>query len=136
MLAPHCGRSDTDFRVKQYSRASTQVGNSLILYIEQGSGKVIAGSIEQISAHESDLEFRVRRQAPLPAGKNDPFKRFPDFPAKTYSSAMSTQVDIIHPKSIIGHYARFKFSDERTVVVDLSKVSQVSFWSTLVVNEG
>jgi hypothetical protein len=120
-------RAHLDYEGGHYSRASTHVGNSLILYIEQGSGKVIAGSIEEITSLESGPEFRVRRQAPLPAGKNDPFKRFPDFPATTYSSAMSTQVDVIHPKAIIGHYAWFKFSDERAVVVGLSKVSQVSF---------
>ncbi|KAJ7799642.1 hypothetical protein B0H14DRAFT_3156389 [Mycena olivaceomarginata] len=34
---------------------------------------------------------------------------------------MSARVDAIHPKAIIGHYARFEFSDDRAVVLELYK---------------
>ncbi|KAJ7163656.1 hypothetical protein C8R46DRAFT_902178 [Mycena filopes] len=105
-----------------YSRASTHLGNSLIMYVED-SGKTHAGSIEEISVDKKQqVVFHVRRQAPLPPGKNDPFKRFPHFPATTYSSLMSVDVDLIHPRSIIGHCARYNFSDERAVVLNLSRV--------------
>ncbi|KAJ7676496.1 hypothetical protein B0H14DRAFT_2656169 [Mycena olivaceomarginata] len=36
---------------------------------------------------------------------------------------MSARVDAIHPKAIIGHYARFEFSDDRAVVLELYKAS-------------
>jgi hypothetical protein len=35
---------------------------------------------------------------------------------------MSTEVDMVDPDSVTGHYARFKFSDERAVVLNLSRV--------------
>ncbi|KAJ7251837.1 hypothetical protein B0H12DRAFT_1018400, partial [Mycena haematopus] len=114
-------RAHYDYGGSHYSRASTHVGNSLIMYTK--SGKTVAGSVEEINIRESGPEFVVRRQAPLPAGKNDPFKVFPDIAATTYSSKMSDQLDAIHPKAIIGHYARFEFSDDRAVVLELNKVS-------------
>lgn len=119
---PRGTRAHCDYGGTHYSRASTHVGNSLIMYIE--SGRTVAGSIEEINIRESGPEFLVRRQAPLPAGKNDPFKAFPDIAATTYSSKMSERVDTIHPKAIIGHYARFEFSDDRAVVLELYKVSR------------
>ena len=86
-----------------------------------------AGSIEKIVVGKEKAEFQVRRQAPLPAGKKDPFKMFPHFPAETYSSKMSADVDTIEPSLIISHYARYEFSDERAVIVNLSRVR----WSLL-----
>ncbi|KAJ7231180.1 hypothetical protein B0H12DRAFT_1077250 [Mycena haematopus] len=103
-------RAHYDYGGSHYSRASTHVGNSLIMYTK--SGKTVAGSVEEIHIRESGPEFVVRRQAPLPAGTNDPFKAFPDIPATIYSSKMSDQVDTIHPKAIIGHYAA---SSSRTI---------------------
>jgi hypothetical protein len=50
----HCNYSGT-----HYSRASTHVRNSLIMYILDGSGKAVAGSIEEINILESGPEFRV-----------------------------------------------------------------------------
>ncbi|KAJ6550110.1 hypothetical protein B0H19DRAFT_905926, partial [Mycena capillaripes] len=103
-----------------YSKATTHLGNSLVIYLAV-SGKTYAGSIEEIIVGKTKTEFKVRHQAPLPPGKNDPFKRFPHFPAGKYSSKMSADVDTIEPGSIIGHYARYKFSDERAVVLNLSR---------------
>jgi hypothetical protein len=92
------------------------------MYIDPASGKTYAGSIEEIVVGKQSVEFKVRRQAPLPPGKNDPFRIFPHFPAKTYSSQMSGDVDNIDPESIIGHYVRYNFSGERAVVLNLSRV--------------
>ncbi|KAF7364612.1 hypothetical protein MVEN_00330400 [Mycena venus] len=105
-----------------YSKSTTHLGNSLVMYVEPGTGKTRAGSIEEIIVGKQKTEFKVRRQAPLPPGKNDPFKIFPHFPAETYSSKMSADVDTIEPDSIISHYARYNFSDERAVVLNLSRV--------------
>ncbi|KAF7333201.1 hypothetical protein MVEN_02386000 [Mycena venus] len=105
-----------------YSKSTTHLGNSLVMYVEPGTGKTRAGSIEEIVVGKQKTEFKVRRQAPLPPGKNDPFKIFPHFPAETYSSKMSADVDTIEPESIISHYARYNFSDERAVILNLSRV--------------
>ncbi|KAJ7089606.1 hypothetical protein C8R44DRAFT_613175 [Mycena epipterygia] len=111
-----------DHEGAHYSRSSTHLGNSLVLYVEAVSGKTYAGSVEEIVVGKEKVEFKVRRQAPLPPGKNDPFKIFPHFPAQTYSSKMSDRVDTIAPGSVIGHVARYEFSDERAVVLNLSRV--------------
>ncbi|KAJ7086813.1 hypothetical protein B0H15DRAFT_781765 [Mycena belliarum] len=118
-LGPH---AHCDYGGVHYSRASTHIGNSLISYTT-GTGKVFAGSIESIEILETGPQFLVRRQAPLPAGKNDPFKPFPDLRAKTYSSKMANETDKIHAQAIIAHCARFEFSNERAVVLELLKVS-------------
>ncbi|KAJ7106723.1 hypothetical protein C8R44DRAFT_638040 [Mycena epipterygia] len=105
-----------------YSKSTTHLGNSLVTYVEPVSGKTHVGSIEEIVVGTQRVEFKVRRQAPLPPGKNDPFKNFPHFPATTYSSKMSDHVDSIAPESVIGHCARYEFSDERAVLLNLSRV--------------
>jgi hypothetical protein len=105
-----------------YSRATTHIGNSLILYLDPGSGKSYAGSIEEIVVGSERTEFKVRPQAPLPPGKNDPFKAFPYFPAETYSSKMMDEVVSVEPHCIIGHCACFEFSDEQAVILTLSRV--------------
>ncbi|KAJ7016118.1 hypothetical protein C8F04DRAFT_1349919, partial [Mycena alexandri] len=104
-----------------YSRSSTHLGNSLVIHVGS-TGKTYAGSIEEIVVDkQQQVVFKVRWQAPLPKGKNDPFRRFTYFPATTYSSKMSDEVDVIHPSSIVGHYARFEFSEEQAVVLNLSR---------------
>ncbi|KAJ7738564.1 hypothetical protein B0H16DRAFT_91149 [Mycena metata] len=89
---PEAGRTDTKtadsspanyhYDGVQYSRSGKHLGNSLVIYL-QSSGKIDAGSIEEIVVDkQQEGVFKVRRQAPLPEGKNDPFMRFPHFPAK------------------------------------------------------
>ncbi|KAJ7776952.1 hypothetical protein DFH07DRAFT_951571 [Mycena maculata] len=106
-----------------YSRAQTHLGNSLILYLDD-SGKTWAGSIEEIIVNangKDEVRFNVRHQAPLPKGKNDPFRAFPHFLAATYSSKMSDTVVSIDPNSIVSHYARYNFSEDRAVILNLSR---------------
>jgi hypothetical protein len=52
---------------------------------------------------------------------------FPHFPATTYSSKMLDIRDTVSPMRIVGHCARFKFSDERAVLVSLSRVPYFFF---------
>jgi hypothetical protein len=82
------------------------------MYVDLASGKMHAGSIEEIVVGKQQVQFQVQCQAPLPAGKNNPFKPFPHFPVKMYLSKMSTEVDMVDPDSVTGHYVCFKFSDE------------------------
>ncbi|KAJ6547261.1 hypothetical protein B0H19DRAFT_953617 [Mycena capillaripes] len=104
-----------------YSRASTHLGNSLVLYHPSSSAESpIAGSIQRIKTAGDKTIFHIQRQAQLPPGKYDPFLPYPYFPAKTYSSRMEDVVDRISPSLILTHCARFEFSDDRAVILDLS----------------
>ncbi|KAJ7613951.1 hypothetical protein FB45DRAFT_758993 [Roridomyces roridus] len=106
-----------------FSRASTNLGSSLVLYYPSASASApIAGSIEKIDTVAGDVHFAVRRQAPLPSSQFDPFLRFaPYFPAVTYSSKMQNRIDKIKPSMVLSHCARFEFSEERAVVVNLGR---------------
>ncbi|KAJ7732855.1 hypothetical protein B0H16DRAFT_1328496, partial [Mycena metata] len=106
-----------------FSRASMHLGNSLVLYYPSPSASTpIPGSIEQILSKGEKTSFVIRRQAPLPQGKEDPFARyFPHFPAQTYSSKMLDTTDMVEPHMILSHFARFEFSQDRAVVVNLSR---------------
>ncbi|KAJ6484909.1 hypothetical protein C8R45DRAFT_829718 [Mycena sanguinolenta] len=109
-----------------YSRDTTHLGNSLVLYYPSSdAASTTAGSIQRISAENGQTYFHIRRQAPLPAGKFDPFLPFPYFPAKTYSSKMSALEDKVPPELVLSHCARYKFSDDRAVIIDLSRVRSV-----------
>ncbi|KAJ7675580.1 hypothetical protein DFH06DRAFT_977215 [Mycena polygramma] len=106
-----------------FSRASTHLGNSLVLFRPSGETTVVAGSIEKIEVVNGTPWFTIRRQEPLPSGAFDPFTPFPYFPATTYSSKMSTaQPDQVHPNSVLSHCARFEFSKNRAVILNLSRV--------------
>ncbi|KAF7339043.1 hypothetical protein MVEN_01980500 [Mycena venus] len=104
-----------------FSKAETHMGNSLVLYLDS-EGKTWFGSIEKIKVTpQSSVRFAIRHQERLPPGKNDPFKDFPHFPARTYSSKMAETLVDIEPSQVLGHYARFNFSGTRAVVLDLRR---------------
>lgn len=107
-----------------FSRASTHLGNSLVLYYPKPSStESIAGSIQRIEMERNRVKFHIRRQAVLPPAKLDPFRKYPSFPATVYSSRMADGLcDIVPLSSVITHVARFDFPDERSVVVNLSRV--------------
>ncbi|KAJ7050117.1 hypothetical protein C8F01DRAFT_1348131 [Mycena amicta] len=109
-----------DINGMHFSRARTHLGNSMIEYATL-EGVVRVGSIEDIRQGPGGTQFVVRQQLPLEAGKNDPFLPFPDFPAVTFSSHMGF-LETISPSHVIGHVARFNFSDERAVILSLSRV--------------
>ncbi|KAJ7265279.1 hypothetical protein C8J57DRAFT_1005151, partial [Mycena rebaudengoi] len=110
------------YKGRNFSRASTHLGNSLVLYYPANSTTPIPGSIQKIEVVDNEAFFYIRRQAPLPPDKYDPFSRFPHFPATTYSSKMvNGSCDRVHPSKVHSHFARFEFSDDRAVVLDLSR---------------
>ncbi|KAJ7073090.1 hypothetical protein C8F01DRAFT_1362285 [Mycena amicta] len=79
-----------------FSRASTHLGNSLVLYYPPNSATAIPGSIESILTLRGEVSFIIRRQAPLPAGMRNLFLRYyPYFPAQTYSSDMQDIKDTV-----------------------------------------
>jgi hypothetical protein len=57
-----------------FSRSSTHLGNSLILYYPTPSSTIpVAGSIQKIDNSGNQVYFVVKRQAALPLAKFDPF---------------------------------------------------------------
>ncbi|KAF8953884.1 hypothetical protein BDZ97DRAFT_1678653 [Flammula alnicola] len=109
-----------------FSHASTHVGNSLILYYPDGDygATPLPGSIEYIVVTKNKgVVYAVRRQLPAPSGSLDPFRFYPHFLAKTYSTTLSTDLQIIYPEWVISHYARWKLDKDRAVVLTLSRVS-------------
>ncbi|KAJ7668611.1 hypothetical protein DFH06DRAFT_944658, partial [Mycena polygramma] len=105
----------------QFSRASSHLGNSLILYRPPGSIDPIAGSIQKIVSQGDKTIFVVQRQALLPPESFDPFLRYPHFPARSYSSRMQDVTDQISPDEVVAHCARFDYSNNRSVILNLSR---------------
>jgi hypothetical protein len=107
-----------------YSRASTHLGNSLVLYYPSAhSVTPVAGSIEKITLSSKEVLLSIRRQAQLPPGQHDPFRRYPSFPASVYSSKMvDGPADQVAIESVVSHVARFTFSFNRAVILNLSRV--------------
>lgn len=102
--------------------ASTDLGNSLILYYPSLEADPIAGSIEKIVTQGDVTEFTIRHQALLPTGSFDPFLRYAYFPAKSYASQMEDTIDMISPSSVVSHCARLEYSNNRSVILNLSRV--------------
>ncbi|KAJ7819315.1 hypothetical protein B0H13DRAFT_2378458 [Mycena leptocephala] len=110
-------RAHYTFRGVNYSRESTHLGNSLVLYSPSAGAEPIAGSIQKIVTDRKGTVFTVQRQAPLPADAFDPFLRYPHFPAKSYSSDMEDTFDTISPSAVLSHCARFDYSNNRSVIL-------------------
>lgn len=112
-----------------FSRASTHLGNSLVLYYPSPSAtKPIVGSIQKIDVLSTDVHLFIRRQLPLPPGKYDPFHRYPLFPATVYSSAMDDgPLDSVPLSYVVSHVARYNFSSDRAIVLNLSRVCLLVF---------
>ncbi|KAG6862936.1 hypothetical protein C0991_009378, partial [Blastosporella zonata] len=105
-----------------YSRSTTHLGNSLISYYPSQSARApVAGSIQKITVNESSAWLTVKRHAPLLPDAYDPFVRYPSFPARVYSSKMLDREDHIPITSVVSHVARYNFSEERAVILTLSR---------------
>lgn len=120
-------RANYTHQAVNYSRSSTHLGNSLVMYYPSANSPLIPGSIQRIQTDGEKTIFHIQRQAALPSDKFDPFLPFPHFPAKTYSSRMESTIDKVAPSSVISHYARYEFSDDRAVVLNLSRVCSIFF---------
>ena len=106
-----------------YSRATTHLGNSLVLYYPQASPTTsTAGSIEKIMVCGTVVQLSIRRQMQLPPGSYDPFLQYSSFPARLYSAEMdSGSLDIVPLTSVLSHVARYIFVNQ-AVILNLSRV--------------
>ncbi len=116
-----------------FSRASTHVGNSLILFYpaEGSTGDPIPGSIEYIIVKRNrEVIYAVRTQLPASADTADPFRFYPHFPAKVYSPRLSSELTLVQPSAVMSHYARWKMDNDRAVVLTLGRVSDFTVLNT------
>lgn len=109
-----------------YSTAKTHLGNSLILFYPLGNTaeQPVAASISYIYSVDdnSSCVLAVHRQLPLSSHKLDPLKRYPDFPARIYSSKTTETLEVVQPDWVICHFARWSLSEENVIVYSLSRV--------------
>ena len=113
-----------------FSKASAHVGNSLILFYPKGklTENPIPGSIKYIVVKKSkQVVYAVCQQLPAPEGIEDPYRFYPHFPAKVYSSRLSAELVLVEPSWVVSHHARWKMDEDRVVVLTLSRVSIVIF---------
>jgi hypothetical protein len=111
-----------------YSRASTHVGNSQVLFYPCGDrlSSPVPGSIQHIYAVPTgELVFAVHRHLALnrPDRAIDPFAMYPDFPAKLYSSSLSSHLENVKVSWVISHFVRWEISSNHVVILSLSRVS-------------
>jgi hypothetical protein len=104
-----------------FSPATTHEGNATVFYRPRPESEPVAGQIECIERMGHRLKFRIRQYLPIHPSTYDPFKRYPDFSARTFSSDTKTISDDVSIEDIIGHAARFDFSQRRSVFCDLSR---------------
>ncbi|KAG1869324.1 hypothetical protein C8R48DRAFT_671285 [Suillus tomentosus] len=109
-----------------YSRASTHVGNSQVFFYPQGdrSSSPIPGSIRHIYATPTgELVLAVQRYISLGRDDHvvDPFAMYPGFPAKLYSSSLSSHLESVKISWVVGHFARWKVSSDHAVIVSLCR---------------
>ena len=109
-----------------YSRSSTHLGNSLILFYPRGDFSLspVPGSIKYIYRDGESFLLAVQRQRPLSGNLKvvDSFSAYPHFPAKVYSSDLEDMLEIVKCSWVSSHYARWALSRNAVVVLSLSKV--------------
>lgn len=110
-----------------YSRSSTHVGNSLVTFYPAGNQSLspVPGSIQHVVVYPNqDVLYLVHRQLPAAPGLVDPYAEYPHFPARLYSNALSSDLEVVRPDWVLSHYARWAIDKEHVVVLILSRVSQ------------
>ncbi|KAG2091535.1 uncharacterized protein F5147DRAFT_586320 [Suillus discolor] len=106
-----------------YSRASTHLGNSQILFYPDGDRSltpVPASIIYIYGTTTGEMSFAVQRHLPLDI-HNDPFSMYPDFPAKLYSTNLQSSLEKVKVSWVVGHFARWAVSDSHAVILSLSR---------------
>lgn len=122
-------RAHINYKGVHYSRASTHEGNSHIRYYSFGIEGSVVGSIKTITVQDGEIVLNISRLLPLPRVQLDPFVPYPHIQAKCYSSLFATGLDHVLVKDVLGHVAKYDFSHERCVVINLSWVSFILSFS-------
>ncbi|KDR74589.1 hypothetical protein GALMADRAFT_141601 [Galerina marginata CBS 339.88] len=107
-----------------YSRRSTHVGNSQIMFYPRGNlaASPLPGTIEYIIVrHDSSIAYAIRRQLSSAPGTIDPFITYPHFRATIYSPSLSNTLELISPEWVMCHYACWNMDSDQAVVLTLSR---------------
>ncbi|KAG2047067.1 hypothetical protein BDR06DRAFT_898083 [Suillus hirtellus] len=109
-----------------YSRASTHLGNSQILYYPRGDRTLtpVPASIKYIyGTLTGELLFAAQRHLPLDPHDCtiDPFSIYPDFPAKMYSTELESRLENVKVTWVVSHFARWTVSSRHSVILSLSR---------------
>ena len=108
-----------------YTRSSTHLGNSLILFHPRGMiYDAVPGVIQHILHTEEGLFFAVRRYLDVAADCVDPFKPYPYIPAKLYQSQLA-ELELVRVEWVVSHFAQWVMAPGHVVVLSLSKVSSI-----------
>ena len=113
------------FKGVVYTRASTHLGNSLVLFYPGGDihSTVVPGSIQQIYTIGGRTFFAIHRYHKPASTIPDPFARWPEFPAQTWSVHSDADMfEEVHVPWVHSHFAQLSTSNENVVVLDLSRV--------------
>lgn len=106
-----------------YSRESTHVGSSQILFFPDGGRDTAAvpALIQKIFVSGTGINLEVRRLKRRHA-RVDPFAKYVHFPAQLYSKDLQEKQKITIDK-VKCHFASYPWSDKDTAVLSLSRVS-------------
>ena len=107
-----------------YSTAACHSGNSLVLIRRDGSRSesIVPAVIEHICLNEhGEVILIVRRYMPLD-NTLDPFRFYPDFPARVFSASLASELWSVKLQRIVCHFARYRIRSDVIVVLSLAKV--------------
>ena len=113
-----------------YSRCSTHIGNSLVVFYPGGnrSSSPVPGSIQYIITYtDQDVVFVVQRQGSAAPELDDPYTDYPHFPARIYSNSLSPDLEVVRPDWVLSHYARWPMDKDYALVLTLSRVCLISY---------
>lgn len=115
---------------RSYSIYESHPGNSQVMYVRRGDAAVerslqVPGRISRICERSGVCKFVVQAYTALEETVEDPFSVYPDFPARLYNCELSETIELVDPRDIKGHFARYSWpgSDSLIAVVPLSQVS-------------
>ncbi|KAF9233655.1 hypothetical protein BU15DRAFT_53607, partial [Melanogaster broomeanus] len=109
-----------------FSRHSTHVSNSLIMFYPAGSRTPVPRCIKYIFEDNECVQFTVQRHLPASPNVVDPFPHYPYFPARLYSKDLDPNHELVDPVKVLSHCARWHFSAQYVAVLVLTKVGSFS----------
>ncbi|PIL30483.1 hypothetical protein GSI_07182 [Ganoderma sinense ZZ0214-1] len=108
-----------------YARASTHKGNSLVLFYPDGNidSPPIPGCIQHIFSVGGKTSFAIQRYRKSASNNLDPFARWPEFRAQTWSTTQgSHSLEIVQISWIHAHFAQLSIGQDKVVVLDLREM--------------
>ena len=112
------------FKGVVYARASTHLGNSLVLFYPGGDiySTLVPGSIQHIYTVGGKTFFAVRQYHRPSSIETDPFAQWPEFRAQTWSTnGDADTLEEVHVPWVHSHFAQLAISDKDVVVLDLNR---------------